>query len=81
MTEDEMTEDENRRENTVSLPDLEKRCDVCGGRGGSRECDHCRWDPCGSCNGSGYKPTDFGKKVLDLMRHNFRPMLKDVMGD
>jgi hypothetical protein len=33
------------------------------------------------CDGAGYEPTVFGEKVLALMRHNFKLMLRNVEGD
>jgi DnaJ-class molecular chaperone len=57
---------------------LENLCDTCGGEGfGRHECHPDRLR-CSDCNGAGYVPTELGEKVLDLMRHNFRPMLQDV---
>jgi hypothetical protein len=34
------------------------------------------WENCPVCDGAGYVPTEFGKRVLDLMRHNFRPLFE-----
>jgi DnaJ-class molecular chaperone len=60
-----------------SFPSLESPCEKCQGRGwysfgaGERE-------DCPMCDGAGYSPTAFGEKVLALMRHNFKPMLRSV---
>ena len=63
-----------RNENKTSeTPTLEIPCERCGGDGqwgGAR---------CSRCQGSGYEMTDLGKKVLDLLRHQFRPMLQDEL--
>ena len=61
-----------------TLPVLEQPCRKCGGRGtysggGDRE-------TCGLCEGAGYVPTEVGMRVLDLMRHNFRPLYDDMRG-
>lgn len=60
------------------IPKLEEKCERCGGRG-------CYSDggqrvSCGVCSGSGYEPTAFGERVLELLKHNFRPMLEEVIG-
>lgn len=54
--------------------ELEVVCEFCHGKGG--------WfDPidgtglcCPECSGAGYIPTEIGKKVLAMMRHNFEPL-------
>lgn len=59
------------------LPTLETLCKNCNGDGdvisyrGRERCD--------KCNGAGYIPTEIGTKILDLMAHNFRPMLQDAI--
>jgi DnaJ-class molecular chaperone len=63
------------------LPDLEECCDRCLGEGGRWNEYSDYWHRCGQCNGAGHVPTEFGEKVLALMRHNFRPMLQDVQDD
>jgi DnaJ-class molecular chaperone len=55
-------------------PDLEVVCSTCDGAGFFTE--QRREYPCHKCNGAGYLPTEAGKKILDLMRHNFEPMLR-----
>jgi DnaJ-class molecular chaperone len=63
-----------------TLPALETPCDKCRGRGwysfggGEKEA-------CPVCDGAGYEPTVFGEKVLALMRHNFKLMLRNIDGD
>jgi hypothetical protein len=56
--------------------DLETPCNACDGEGQYRK--EGEWRRCRRCDGAGYIPTDLGIKVLDLMRHNFRPMLQDA---
>jgi DnaJ-class molecular chaperone len=56
--------------------ELERACPKCGGRGWF---GHER-EQCVLCGGAGYVPTAFGRKVLDLMRHNLRPMLARARG-
>ena len=57
------------------LPELETVCPVCNGRGGELF-DYDEWDDCCRCNGAGHVPTKAGEKILLLMRHNFKWMLK-----
>jgi len=59
---------------------LETLCERCNGVGTlpSRE-DPDR--PCPRCEGAGYEPTEFGEKVLELMRHQLRPMLAQLRGE
>jgi hypothetical protein len=49
-------------------PDLERVRPICNDRRGSTDSQN-RYFPCNSCNGAGHVPTDFGEKVLALMRH------------
>jgi hypothetical protein len=56
----------------IDLPDLETRCDSCEGRGGEEE--RGRWCPCPTCDGTGYIPTEAGKRILAIVRHNFRTL-------
>lgn len=61
------------------LPSLETICEKCEGSGIFRDSGkRCR---CDWCNSAGYVPTEFGEKVLALMRHNFKPMLQDATDD
>jgi DnaJ-class molecular chaperone len=63
-----------------TLPILELPCEKCQGRGwysfggGEKE-------TCPACEGAGYAPTEFGERVISLMRHNLRPMLRSVNDD
>jgi len=63
---------------TPELPDLEVPCEICQGRGGQFSCEDGSGLYCLACGGAGYVPTEFGGKVLALMRHNFRPLLDQV---
>ena len=53
------------------LPELEVECPHCNGKG---ENYSELWGPsvCSMCNGSGWKSTEFGRKILDLLDHNGR---------
>jgi hypothetical protein len=65
---------ENEKKEVTALPELEARCRRCEGRG--------RWGSdgrCGLCGGSGYETTEFGEKVLVLMRHRFRPLFTELI--
>lgn len=55
----------------LSEVELETECDRCFGKGRWYEEGSGRHQACCRCNGSGYAPTRFGAKVLDLIRHNF----------
>jgi hypothetical protein len=64
-------------ENLATLPVLEIHCEECDGTGGEwwnngKAC-YCR-----KCNGAGYVPTEAGKRVIALMRHNLRIDTADV---
>ena len=61
------------------LPELETSCPVCGGAGG--ETERREWTDCYRCNGAGYLPTEAGKRVLALLKHNFRPLLKETRAE
>lgn len=55
------------------LTELECVCSVCNGNKGSHTGEEeSGWSDCYNCNGSGYVPTEAGKRILDLMRHNSR---------
>lgn len=55
------------------LPDLEIQCEQCNGTRGYRDAvEHNGWADCPYCDGSGYKPTPIGARILDLIRHNSR---------
>ena len=69
------TEHDHRVE---TIPDLEDLCGSCRGKGYDRG----RGGPvrCDVCNGAGFISTEFGERILNLMRHNFKPMLHDATG-
>jgi hypothetical protein len=54
--------------------ELETLCETCNGKGGRFDPDDGSGFYCDDCGGSGYMPTEFGKKVLAMIRHNFQPM-------
>jgi RecJ-like exonuclease len=58
------------------LPELETVCRKCGGQGrggvGVTEA-------CGLCDGSGYELTEFGEKVLSLVRRRFRGLFDELV--
>jgi DnaJ-class molecular chaperone len=60
--------------------DLEVPCRSCRGTRGAFDDDGVR-ESCADCGGAGYVPTEYGQKVLALMRHNFNPMLQDATGE
>jgi hypothetical protein len=51
-----------------NLPDLETVCGRCQGRSGHKESGE--WIDCHFCAGAGFIPTDFGAKVIALLKHN-----------
>ena len=55
---------------------LESKCAMCNGEGSRLGEDG--WCRCHACNGAGYVPTELGRSVLSLMRHNLKPMLEDL---
>ena len=65
-----MSENERKDEAAPErLPELEVVCPRCRGKG-SVPLGYP--DPrCSNCGGSGYIPTEFGQRVLELVRHNF----------
>jgi hypothetical protein len=72
-----MSENEQREANALeNLPELERVCPRCEGKGKIRSERVLR--RCSSCDGAGYQPTEIGEMVLELMRHNFRPMYEDM---
>lgn len=50
---------------------LENPCTACEGSGGRMGYVN-DWHECDKCSGAGYVPTEFGEKLLDLIRHNLR---------
>jgi len=63
------------------LPFLESECEDCCGKGWYWPEDSDDRANCPTCEGAGYVTTDFGERVLALMRHNFRPLLQEFGGD
>jgi len=59
------------------LPPLETRCPRCEGMGHSEEQGESDFG-CSKCGGAGYLPTEDGKRVLNLMRHNFRRLFNQT---
>jgi hypothetical protein len=55
---------------------LELPCPACGGRGRYRPEGVTDVRDCFVCDGAGFKPTELGKQILELMRHNLRPMFE-----
>ncbi len=56
---------------------LEIICKFCRGRGGPED-----GDPllrCTRCDGRGFVPTEIGERVLALVQHNFKPMLREAV--
>ncbi len=54
------------------IPNLEKVCAVCSGKKYAYSSEEDSIMDCFNCNGSGFVPTEAGKSILDLMRHNSR---------
>lgn len=52
------------------IPNLETQCTACGGASQYYCSEDDCFKACEKCNGSGFVPTDFGKRVLSLVRHN-----------
>lgn len=48
-------------------PELETVCPKCTGQRGTVICDD--WWPCRACGGSGYLPTEYGKRIISLIEH------------
>jgi DnaJ-class molecular chaperone len=61
-----------------AFPDFEIACQSCGGRGGFDGRRPSDFLECRNCNGSGYVPTEFGRKALALVAHNFRSPGRDA---
>lgn len=57
----------------AQLPTLEKECPICKGSGNVASYDNDDgYRACERCSASGFVPTEEGKAVLNLLRHNFR---------
>jgi ribosomal protein S27E len=55
-----------------ALPNLEVVCRHCKGKGGIYDHESDSYVDCKICNGSGFTPTAFGARVLNLFRHQCR---------
>lgn len=66
---------------TAKSSPLEKLCQRCGGTGGHKRMYQPEWDDCPECDGAGYVPTDDGRRILDLIEHNFRQMFERMESD
>jgi hypothetical protein len=73
--------DPTPNEATQQLPDLETPCPICKGKGGSRCEVNGEWSYCWHCGGAGFLTTDFGGKVLSLLRHNFRTLYESMQSE
>lgn len=51
---------------------FEKKCESCKGEGIFPSIG-----VCGTCNGSGFEPTELGDAILDLISHNLENILKN----
>jgi hypothetical protein len=60
----------------AELPELETPCVPCQSRGWMLHAGKKHW--CATCDGAGYVPTAFGRKVLNLIRHNWRQLSEDM---
>jgi len=66
-----MSENERKEEAALQeLPELETACPECESDADYNGNPCGSWRPCGYCGGARYVPTDFGEKVLALIRHN-----------
>jgi hypothetical protein len=71
-----MTEDERKEEKAMEeLPELETVCPECEGRRSWP-----KYGICQECKGMGVVPTEFGKRVLDLVLHHRRRIVLDDRG-
>jgi DnaJ-class molecular chaperone len=67
-----MSEEQKDVKRLADLPELEVRCERCEGRGEEDEVGTFRTYDCPECGGAGFVPTEFGQKVLAIVRHNLR---------
>ena len=56
----------------MNAENLETKCAHCDGRGKRTDASLDDDYDCEKCNGSGFVPTRFGMRVLELVRHNTR---------
>ena len=61
------------------LPELEKACATCEGKRGYAYENG--WHTCPDCHGRGYHPTEFGERVLAMMRRNFTDLMREANPD
>ncbi len=54
----------------LTPPELEAACGACGGRGRDRDESAGGWYYCPWCNGSGLALTEFGEKVMAMVRRH-----------
>lgn len=72
-----MSENERKEEAALgNLPVLEFACPSCEGFGGWREANGV-WIKCPECEGKAFFPTEFGERVLDLVRRHKRHLLSE----
>ncbi|MBV9657134.1 MAG: hypothetical protein JO295_03385 [Verrucomicrobia bacterium] len=64
----------NQYEALSQLPPLEHCCQDCGGKGGRAAMYADEWEVCPACLGAGYIPTDFGRSIVALIRHQERSL-------
>lgn len=58
-------------------PILETPCETCEGKGWIFEYDGNL--TCNMCGGSGFSRTLLGQRVLELMRHNFKVLMRELI--
>jgi DnaJ-class molecular chaperone len=63
----------------TEMAHLEISCKDCDGKGMIP--DHITPNACPACGGSGFSRSELGQRVLDLVRHNFRILLREAIGD
>ena len=66
--------------NLIEARQLQVVCSSCKGNG-RLVAPSGRLLKCGYCDGSGFKLTDFGEEVLEIVRRNLRSMLEDEMSE
>lgn len=73
---------ENRNGNDfgsmLSEIELESVCLSCHGKGRWLEEGSGRKRVCARCDGSGFTRTEFGEKILSLLRHNLQPLIESA---
>ena len=70
-----MAKNEKKEEAALELPELERPCRDCNGRGTSGRFR----ERCVLCGGAGYEVTEIGEKVLALMQRRFRPLFNELI--